>query len=379
MNRSIGRLLILGTLGLALSFGDFSIAHAQWSWWGGGYPGAYSYGVGYSPYWGTYSTSYWPSSYYVGYGSYSLWPSYSCGSPCCGSSCCGSSCCGSSCCPSIGCCGVSGCGGCGLSGCGISGCGGVCGSGCGLACGPDCCTGGCGTSLAGPGGCGTTAPPTPPGAKPRPMPEDGFTPRGYDPGAEPRPGDRPTRPGAGGAGTGTPPAAGTDADTGTGRYARSRSGNGTKAPPAQPPADNFDAPTQKTTPTTPASTVPKDSEQTFETKKPSVPIEQRDTDKRSPKAPIAPPDEAAPQDPKPTPKSTPDLKKPSAENKGNDQLRTKGPALTLQDRATWRLAGTSRPLFGRIANRPAPIPERLTSSGGDWAVFSADEAQVARR
>jgi hypothetical protein len=133
---------------------------------------------------------------------------------------------------------------------------------------------------------------------------------------------------------------------------------------------------QKTTPTTPASTVPKDSEQTFETKKPSVPIEQHGTDK---KAPIAPPEDAAPQDSKPTQKSTPDSKKPSAENKGNDQLRTKGPALTLQDRATWRLAGTSRPLFGRIANRPAPIPERLTSSGGDWAVFSADEAQLARR
>ena len=292
MNRSIGRLLILGTVGLALSFGDFSIAHAQWSWWGGGYPDAYSYGVGYAPYWGTYSTSYWPSSYYVGYGSYSLWPSYSCGSPCCGSSCGGSSCCGSSCSPSTGCCGVSGCGGCGFSGCGISGCGGVCGSGCGLACGPDCCTGGCGTSLAGPGGCGTTAPPTPPGAKPRPMPEDGFTPRGYDPGAEPRPGDR-TRPGAGGAGTATPSAAGPDADSGAGRYARSRSGNGTKAPPAQPPADTFDAPVQKTTPTAPASTVPKDSEQTFETKKPSVPIEQHGTDK---KAPIAPPEDAAPQE-----------------------------------------------------------------------------------
>jgi hypothetical protein len=125
--------------------------------------------------------------------------------------------------------------------------------------------------------------------------------------------------------------------------------------------------------------VPKDSEQTFETKKPSVPIEQRDTDKRSPKAPIAPPDEAAPQDSKPTPKSTPDLKKPSAEKKGDDHLPTKGPALTLQDRATWHLAGTSRPLFGRIANRPAAIPERLSSSAGDWAVFSADEAQVARR
>src|SRR5271163_3074725 len=122
MNRSIGRLLILGMVGLALSLGDYSIARAQWSWWGDGYPGAYSYGVGYSPYWGTYSTSYWPSSYYVGYGSYSLWPSYSWGRPCCGSSCCGSPCggsccggscyggscgswCGSSCCASAGCCG----------------------------------------------------------------------------------------------------------------------------------------------------------------------------------------------------------------------------------------------------------------------------------
>jgi hypothetical protein len=125
--------------------------------------------------------------------------------------------------------------------------------------------------------------------------------------------------------------------------------------------------------------VPKDSEQTFETKKPSVSIQQRGTEK---KAPIAPPDEAAPQDASPTQKSGPDSKKPSAEKtekKGDDHLPTKGPALTLQDRATWHLAGASRPLFGRIANRPAAIPERLTSSAGDWAVFSADEAHVARR
>jgi hypothetical protein len=371
MNRSIGRLVILGIVGFTLSLGDCSIARAQWSWWDGGYPGAYSYGVGYAPYgWGSYSTSYWPSSYYVGYGSYSLWPSYSCGS-----SCCGSSCCGSSCCPSAGCCGFGGCSGCGISGCGISSCGGPCGSGCGLACGPGCCTGGCGTSQAGPGGCGTAAPTTPPGAKPRPTPEEGFTPRPYDPSMEPRPGERPSRPAPGGTGPAAPPAAGPDADNGTtGRFARTRSGNG-KAPATPPPADGFDSPTPKTTPTTPASTAPKDSEQTFETKKPLVPVQQRSTDK---KAPISPPDEAAPQDATPTPKSSPDLKKPSAEKK-DDRSPTKGPALTLQDRATWHLAGTSRPLFGRIANRPAPIPERLTSSAGDWAVFSADEAQVARR
>jgi hypothetical protein len=72
-------------------------------------------------------------------------------------------------------------------------------------------------------------------------------------------------------------------------------------------------------------------------------------------------------------------KKPSAENKNHDPLPTKAPALTLQDRATWRLAGTSRPIFGRIANRPAPIPERLNPSAGDWAVLSTDEAQVVRR
>jgi hypothetical protein len=97
------------------------------------------------------------------------------------------------------------------------------------------------------------------------------------------------------------------------------------------------------------------------------------------KAPIAPPEDATPQDGTPPQKTTPDPKKPSAENKGNNPSPTKGPALTLQDRATWHLAGTSRPLFGRIANRPAPTPERLTSSSGDWAVFSADEAQVVRR
>lgn len=378
MNRSIGRLVILGIVGLALSLGDRSIARAQWPWWDGGYPGAYSYGVGYAPYgWGSYSTSYWPSSYYVGYGSYSLWPSYSCGSPCCGSSCCGSSCygsscCGSSCCPSSGCCGIGGCGGCGISGCGISSCGGPCGSGCGLACGPGCCTGGCGTSLAGPGGCGTTTPSS--GAKPQPVPDGKFQPRPsptYDDVTPPA--DRSPRTAPGGAGT--PPAAGTDADPGAGRFARTRSGNSTKAPPAQPPAD-FDSPTTKTTPTPPASTAPKDTDQTFETKKPLVPVQQRGTDK---KAPIPLPDDAAPQDAAPIQKGSQDSKKPSAEKKGDDRLPTKGPALTLQDRATWHLAGTSRPIFGRIANCPAPIPERLTSSPGDWAVFSADEAQVARR
>lgn len=389
MNRSIGRLVILGIVGLVFLSSAPSIARAQWPWWDGGYSGAYSYGVGYAPYgWGSYSTSYWPSSYYVGYGSYSLWPAYSCGSPCCGSSCCGSSYCGSSCCPSAGCCGFGGCGGCGISGCGISSCGGcgisscggLCGSGCGLACGPGCCTGGCGsggcgTSLAGPGGCGTAAPATPPGAKPQPVPDGKFVPRPsptYDDATPPA--DRPPRPAPGGAGPGTPPAAGTDADPGAGRFARTRSGNG-KAPATQPPADGFDSPTQKTTPTAPASTAPKDAEPTFEAKKPLAPVQQRGTDK---KAPISPPDDAVPQDATPTPKSSPDLKKPSAEKK-DDRLPSKGPALTLQDRATWHLAGTSRPLFGRIANRPAPIPERLTSSAGDWAVFSADEAQVARR
>jgi hypothetical protein len=110
----------------------------------------------------------------------------------------------------------------------------------------------------------------------------------------------------------------------------------------------------------------------FETKKPSVPIQQKA------KAPIAPPDETSGQDAAPAQKSN-DLKKPSAEKKGNEQLPGKGPALTLQDRATWRLAVTSRPHFGRIANRPAPMPERLNSSAGDWAVFSADDAQVVRR
>jgi hypothetical protein len=106
-----------------------------------------------------------------------------------------------------------------------------------------------------------------------------------------------------------------------------------------------------------------------------VPVPQRGADK---KAPIVPPDDATPQDESPTAKPD-NTKKPSAERKREEATPSKGPALTLQDRATWRVAGTSRAIFGRIANRPAPIPERLTSSAGDWAVFSADEAQVARR
>jgi hypothetical protein len=101
----------------------------------------------------------------------------------------------------------------------------------------------------------------------------------------------------------------------------------------------------------------------------TTPIQQR-VDKR---APISPPDDPA-QDPPPATKKPKSDEKPSARN-----TPAEAPALTLQDRATWRLAGISRPLFGRIANRPAPVPERVTSSTGDWAVFSADEAQVARR
>ena len=156
MNRTIGRFLILGVVGLALSLGGRSTAEAQWSWWDGGY---YNYGVGYAPYaygygYSPYSTNYWPSQYYVGYGSYSLWPGSCCGGcgTCgggCGSSC--GSCCGISSYCSSGCCGAGSCGG----GCGVASCGGGCGSGCGLACAPSCgCSGGCGVS--GSSGCGAT-------------------------------------------------------------------------------------------------------------------------------------------------------------------------------------------------------------------------------
>jgi len=376
MNRSIGRLLFLGILGLALSLADQSLARAQWGWWDGWNPSAYSYGVGYYPYWGSYSTSYWPSSYYVGYGSYSLWPSYSCYSPCCGSSCWGG--CGGcgSCGLSSGCCGIAGCGSgcCGVGGCGISSCG-VCDSGCGLACAPSCgCSSGCASS--GPG-CGATTTPAP-GARPKPTPDGEFTPRTYDPDANPKPKPAPT-PGATGGPSGPaaagPAAASPETDPGARAFSRDRSG---KVPP---PDNNFDAPvTPKAGATTspPAGGTPKESDPTFETKeakKPTVPVQQRGADK---KAPITPPEEPAGPDAAPPQKASPDSKKPSAEKK-DDHVGNKGPALTLQDRSTWRLAGVSRPLFGRIANRPAPIPSRLPSSSGDWAVFSADETQVVRR
>ena len=136
--------------------------------------------------------------------------------------------------------------------------------------------------------------------------------------------------------------------------------------------------TKPSTTTPPLGGAPKD-DVPFETKKP---ILQRGTDK---KAPISTPDDPAPEDTSSTkkakPATNPDLKKPSAEleDKSDERTRQNAPALTLQDRSTWQLTGVSRPLFGRIANRPAPTPERLTSSSGDWAVFSADEAQVVRR
>ena len=81
--------------------------------------------------------------------------------------------------------------------------------------------------------------------------------------------------------------------------------------------------------------------------------------------------------PKEKPKT--DAKKPSAENRTDEQPQTGRSALTLQDRSTWNLTGISRPLFGQISQNAAPLPERLSPSTGDWAVFSADEAQVARR
>jgi hypothetical protein len=378
MNRTIGRFLILGIVGLALSLGGRSTAKAQWSWWDGGY---YNYGVGYSPYaygygYSPYSTNYWPSQYYVGYGSYSLWPGSCCGGcGTCGGGC-GSSCgsCSSYC--SSGCCGVGSCGG----GCGVASCGGPCGSGCGLACGPSCgCSGGCG--VIGSSGCGATAPT----GKPKPIPEGEFQPRTYDPDAPPRTNERAPKPAsptsASGPGSAGPPPAGADVDTGTGRYSRDRAGDGAKPAPTQPLKDkDFDLPaTKPSTTTPPPGGASKGDDMPFETKKP---ILQRGTDK---KAPISTPDDAVPEDTsskkKAKPDTNPDLKKPSAEleDKSNERTRQNAPALTLQDRSTWHLTGVSRPLFGRIANRPAPTPERLTSSNGDWAVFSADEAQVVRR
>jgi hypothetical protein len=377
MNRFSRRLLPVAIVGLVVSLSACpTTIRADWP--SGGCCGysTYSYGVGYYP----YTASYWPSTYYVGYGSYSLWPSYSwggCGSSCYGgcSSCggCGScyggcstcgSWCGSGCYGSSGCCGIGGCG----AACGGSCCGGACGTGCGLACGPGC-SGGCASGVAG-AGCGATSPP-PANAKPQPTPDGRFVPRTYDPDAPPEREPKSRAPGAAGA----PPAAGAD-ETGTGRpYSRDRSGDGTKSPAAPAPKDNFDAPIPKPPAGGPAAGTLKDGDTTFEAKKPPlVTVPQHGTDK---KAPVTTPDDVTP-DATPAKKSD-QLKKPSAEIREDVPAPKKGPALTLQDRATWRLANVSRPLFGRIASRPAPIPQRLTSSSGDWAVFSADEAQVARR
>ncbi len=392
MSRTVGRFLVLGVVALAASLGFGSTSQADWPW-DGGYPAygyGYNYAAGYSPYsasyypYGTpYSTNYWPSSYYVGYGSYSLYPSYAwpgcgCGNSCCASSCCGSSCCGSSCgscssCVSSGCCGV--------GGCGYSSCGSACGSGCGLACGSSCCgVGACGVGGCGVGsGCGATN--VAPGTKPKPVPDEKFEARPYDPDAPvPRPGstERPPRP-ASPDGLSSPPPAG-DPDSGTSRYNRGRPGDTTTKPPAggvPKDKDGFEGPVPKPA-GPPSAATPKEPEPTFgttETKKPLVPVPQKGTDK---KAPISAPDDAGAPDASPS-KSKTDLKKPSAENRSDEQPQKKGPALTLQDRSTWHLTGLSRPLFGQIAQTAAPLPERLSPTTGDWAVFSADEAQIVRR
>jgi hypothetical protein len=374
MNRTFGRFLVLGLVALAASVGDQSTSQADWPWWDG-YP-TYSYGAGYYPYGTPYSTNYWPSSYYVGYGSYSLYPSYAwpgcgCGSSCGASSCCASSYCGSSC---GGC--SSGC--CGLGGCGYSGCGTACGSGCGFACGPSCCgVGGCGTGGA---GCGATD--LAPGAKAKPVPEPKFEPRTYDPDAPvPRPGstERSPRP-ASPNGLGGPPAAG-DPDAGAKPYSRDRSGDGATKPPAGAvPKDKdelFNTPVTKPA-GPPSAATPKEVDPTFgntEAKKPLVPVPQKGTDK---KAPISAPDEAGAPDATPS-KAKTELKKSSAENRSDEQPQREGSALTLQDRSTWHLSGLSRPLFGQIAQTAAPLPERLSPMTGDWAVFSADEALIVRR
>jgi hypothetical protein len=120
----------------------------------------------------------------------------------------------------------------------------------------------------------------------------------------------------------------------------------------------------------PSAATPKDVDPTFEAKKPLVPVPQ--------KAPISAPDNAGAPDATPS-KAKTDLKKPSAENRSDEQPQKKGPALTLQDRSTWHLTGLSRPLFGQIAQTAAPLPERLSPTTGDWAVFSADEGQIVRR
>jgi hypothetical protein len=376
MNRMIGRFLILGVVGLAASLCDQSAARADWPWGGCcGYSG-YTYGVGYYPYsLGSFSGGYWPSSYYVGYpswGSY-YWP----GGGCCGTSgCCGSGCCGSGCggsCWGGSCCATSGCGSC----CGVSG---GCGSGCGLACGPDCCgTGGCGTTSS---GCGAVTPA--PGTRPKPVPEGDFQPRTYDPGS-PAPAERSPRRGPrtdsgesspaplpGPTGAAGPPAAGADADPGTARpYARDRSLDGTKAPASKSaPADNtFETPAAAPATKSPSSTSPAKEGEPFETKKPLVPVPQRDTKK---KAPMSTPEDAPSADSgtSSAPDNSHSPKKPVAQQ---------APALTLQDRTTWHLTGVSRPTFGQIARLSAPVPERLTSSRSDWAVLSSDGTDLVRR
>jgi hypothetical protein len=228
-------------------------------------------------------------------------------------------------------------------------------------------------------GCGATD--LAPGAKPKPVPEPKFEPRTYDPDAPaPRPGstERSPRP-ASPNGLSGPPAAG-DPDAGAKPYSRDRSGDGTTKPPAggvPKDKDGFDVPVTKPA-GPPSAATPKDVDPTFgntEAKKPLVPVPQKGTDK---KAPIAAPDEAGAPDATPS-KAKSDLKKPSAENRSDEQPQKKGPALTLQDRSTWRLSGLSRPLFGQIAQTAAPLPERLSPTTGDWAGFSADEAQIVRR
>jgi hypothetical protein len=207
--------------------------------------------------------------------------------------------------------------------------------------------------------------------------DEKFEARPYDPAdaTTPRPGstERPQRPGSPNGASGPPPAG--DQDPGTRPYTRDRSGDTTKPLPK----DEFSDPAKPApAPGTPA----KKPEPTFgtetETKKPTVPVQQRGADKKE-KAPILTPDDPYVPDAAPPSKSKTDLKKPSAENRSDELPLKKVSALTLQERSTWHLSGISRPLFGQIAQSTVPLPERLSPSTGDWAVLSADEAQVVRR
>lgn len=329
--------IVLATMGVLT--GDTSGNACLFPWFGcGGSPCGTGYCGGY--YRPTYAAYYPMGPYY---------------SPCCGGGCssgcapsCGS-CCGasySSC--NLGCCPVAS--SCSPWGCPAQGCCGTVSGGCGA------CATGSGCS-AGPSGAGPSPPPAahPPGS------DSNFKPRSY----EPQPGpdtDRPANPKTtqsspptDGGGFQNPMPGGSDTTPAPKQFKRDSKATGDGAPAAPPdtkagnvtPTFGNDAP-PKSTSDQPKNSDPADGKQLFDAKKPVT-------------SPGTPPQSGKKA---PMPK---DLNEPKATD-----LEPSGPALQLQDRATWHVTAMRRPVVVGVKTAAAPVPERITSTSAEWVLLPVD-------